>query len=71
MHLPNFIFITTRLVSTVPFCDSFVPVYNLYLFSNLFPGLYFIKGMLSIELTNLKGRDKITVKTDSLLTFDE
>ena len=24
-----------------------------------------------IELTNLKGRDKITVKTDSLLTFDE
>ena len=24
-----------------------------------------------IELTNLKGRNKITVKTDSLLTFDE
>ena len=24
-----------------------------------------------IELANLKGREKITVKTDSLLTFDE
>ena len=24
-----------------------------------------------IELTNLKGRDKIKVKTDSLLSFDE
>ena len=24
-----------------------------------------------IELTNLKGRNKITVKTDSLITFDE
>ena len=37
----------------LPFLDNLSPVYNLYLFSSLLPGSYFISGILFTELTSL------------------